>query len=227
MIGGMSWESTQTYYKIINEEIKRELGGFNSAKCVLVSVNFDEIEKLQRAGEWEKCGKLLNNAAKSLEKAGADFFILCTNTMHKVEKRIIEGVNIPFLHIADMTAEEIVDKGVRKVGLLGTIYTMEGDFYKSKLRDNGLEVIVPEKADREVVNSIIFNELCLGKIEKESKNRYLEIVGRLIGEGAEGIILGCTEIGLLINQNDVSIPVFDTTVIHAKKTVGYSLKQTV
>jgi len=230
LIGGMTWESTMTYYKIINEEILRLLGGYNSAKCILLSVNFDEIERYQRSGEWDKCGKILNDAAKSLEKAGADFLVLCTNTMHKVEKQILEGVNIPFLHIADMTSEEILKNGIRKVGLLGTIYTMEEDFYRLRLEENGLEVMVPEKEDRDIINRVIFDELCFGKIKKESKKQYLQIIDKMIDRGIEGVILGCTEIGLLINQGDLgknafslTIPVFDTTTIHAKKAAQYSV----
>jgi len=230
LIGGMSWESTEKYYRIINEEVKKQLGGLHSAKCILFSVDFDQIEKYQRSGEWDKCGIILNDAAKSLEKAGADFLILCTNTMHKLEKQILEDVNIPFLHIADMTAEEIIAKKIHKIGLLGTIYTMEEDFYKKRLEAKGLEVIVPDKTDREVVNNIIFKELCLGNICPSSKQKYLEIINKMISSGIEGVILGCTEIGLLINQSDigknalsVTIPVFDTTIIHAKKAVEYSV----
>jgi aspartate racemase len=224
LIGGMSWESTLTYYKIINEEVKRILGGFSSARCIIYSVNFDEIEKLQRADRWEESGRLLNEAAKSLERAGADLFILCTNTMHKVEAQIVEGVKIPFYHIAEMTANEIVEKNIGKIALLGTIYTMEGDFYKSKLIERGLEVIVPEKEDRETVNRIIFGELCMGRIEADSRKQYLAIISKMVEQGAQGVILGCTEIGLLIKQEDLSIPVFDTTIIHAKKAVEKSLE---
>ncbi|HBZ26520.1 MAG TPA: aspartate racemase [Rikenellaceae bacterium] len=224
LIGGMSWESTLTYYKIINEEVKRLLGGFSSARCIIYSVNFDEIEKLQRADKWEESGRLLNEAAKSLERAGADLFILCTNTMHKVGAQIVEGVNIPFYHIAEMTANEIVAKNIGKIALLGTIYTMEGDFYKSKLIERGLEVIVPEKEDRETVNRIIFGELCMGRIEADSRQQYLNIISKMVEQGAQGVILGCTEIGLLINRNDLTIPVFDTTIIHAKKAVEKALE---
>jgi len=230
LIGGMSWESTEKYYRIINEEVKKQLGGLHSAKCILFSVDFDQIEKYQRSGEWDKCGIILNDAAKSLEKAGADFLILCTNTMHKLEKQILEDVSIPFLHIADMTAEEIIAKKIHKIGLLGTIYTMEEDFYKKRLEAKGLEVIVPDKTDREVVNNIIFKELCVGNICPSSKQKYLEIINKMISSGIEGVILGCTEIGLLINQSDigknalsVTIPVFDTTIIHAKKAVEHSV----
>ncbi len=219
LIGGMSWESTLTYYKIINEEIKQKLGGFNSAKCIIYSVNFEEIERLQRADRWEESGWLLNNAAKNLERAGADFFILCTNTMHKVEAQIIKDVKIPFYHIAEMTAYEIIANKINKIALLGTIYTMEGDFYKTKLKERGLEVVVPEKEDRKIVNNIIFKELCMGRIYPESKEQYLKIISKMVENGVQGVILGCTEIGLLIKQEDLGIPVFDTTIIHAKKAV--------
>ena len=223
LIGGMSWESTLTYYKIINEEIKQKLGGFFSAKCIIYSVNFDQIERLQRANRWEESGRLLNKAAKSLERAGADFFILCTNTMHKVEAQIVEDIKIPFYHIAEMTADEIIAKKIDKIALLGTIYTMEGDFYKNKLKDRDLEVFVPEKEDREIVNRIIFQELCMGRIDPKSKEQYLKIISKLVEKGAQGVILGCTEIGLLIKQEDLCIPVFDTTIIHAKKAVEKAL----
>ncbi len=224
LIGGMSWESTLTYYRIINEEVKRQLGGFSSARCIIYSVNFDPIEKLQRADKWEESGQLLNEAAKSLERAGADFFILCTNTMHKVEAQIVEGVKIPFYHIAEMTANEIIARKIGKIALLGTIYTMEGDFYNSKLMARGIEVVVPEKEDRDMVNSIIFGELCMGRIEADSRQKYLNIISKMVEQGAQGVILGCTEIGLLIKQEDLTIPVFDTTIIHAKKAVEKALE---
>jgi len=223
LIGGMSWESTLTYYKIINEEVKQILGGFSSAKCIIYSVNFEEIERLQRADRWEESGQMLNVAAKSLERAGADFFILCTNTMHKVEAHIVKDIKIPFYHIAEMTADDIIAKKIDKIALLGTIYTMEGDFYKSKLKERGLEVFVPEKEDREIVNSIIFNELCMGTIDPASKEKYLEIISKMVDKGAQGVILGCTEIGLLIKQEDLPVPIFDTTIIHAKKAVEKAL----
>ncbi|PKO98938.1 MAG: aspartate racemase [Bacteroidetes bacterium HGW-Bacteroidetes-8] len=225
LIGGMSWESTLTYYKIINEEVKRQLGGFSSARCIIYSVDFDPIEKLQRADKWEESGQLLNEAAKSLERAGADFFILCTNTMHKVEAQIVNGVNIPFYHIAEMTADEILAKGIGKIGLLGTIYTMEGDFYKSKLVERGLEVVVPEKEDRETVNRIIFGELCMGRIDDNSRQQYMNIISKMEDQDIQGVILGCTEIGLLIKQSDLTIPVFDTTIIHAQKAAQLSMQE--
>ena len=224
LIGGMSWESTVEYYKIINQEIRRRLGGFNSAECILWSVNFEEIELYQRTNEWEKCGKILNTAAKNLEKAGADVLILCTNTMHKISGLFLENVNIPFLHIADMTAEEIIQENIKKTGLLGTKYTMSEDFYKAKLIEKGLNVIVPEKNEQDIINEIIYEELCKGVIKENSRKKYMEIINTMIRNGMEGIILGCTEIGLLIKQENVSIKIFDTTLIHAKKAVEYVLE---
>ena len=223
LIGGMSWESTQEYYKMINEYTNQKLGGLNSAECILWSVNFEEIELYQRTNQWEKCGKILNEIAKNLEKSGADVLILCTNTMHKVCDLLLKNVNIPFLHIADMTAEEIQNENINKIGLLGTKYTMAEDFYKSKLIEKGLEVIIPEEKEQDVVNEIIYNELCKGKINKKSREKYLEIIEKMIEQKVEGIILGCTEIGLLIKQSDVSVKIFDTTIIHARKAVEFIL----
>lgn len=224
LIGGMSWESSAQYYRIINEEIRKELGGLNSAKCILYSVNFEEIERFQKEGKWEEAGEVLAEAAKSLEKAGADFIVLCTNTMHKVSHYVEETIKIPFLHIADGTGTEIKDSGIGTVGLLGTKYTMEQDFYKSRLeKEHGLTVIIPNEAERERVNQIIFDELCLGKIEQGSKEFYLDVMKNLVEEGAEGIILGCTEIGLLVSQADSNVPLFDTTEIHALEAVKKSL----
>ena len=223
LIGGMSWESTAEYYKLLNEEIKNKLGGFNSAECILWSVNFEEIELYQRTNEWAKCGELLNNAAKNLEKAGAGLIILCTNTMHKVSDLMLKDVNIPFLHIADMTAEEIVKEKIKTVGLLGTKYTMSESFYVSKLRDKGINVIIPDADEQETINGIIYDELCKGVINENSKLKYTEIIGKMIKKGANGIILGCTEIGLLIKQKDVAVKVFDTTILHAKKAVEFAL----
>jgi aspartate racemase len=222
LIGGMSWESTALYYKIINEEIKNTLGGFNSAKCILWSVNFEEIELYQRTNEWGKCAKILSNAAKNLEKAGAELIILCTNTMHKVSNLL--DIHVPFLHIADMTAEEILKEKISVVGLLGTKYTMSEDFYKSKLIKKGISVIAPEEKDQNIINDIIYNELCKGAIKSSSRKKYIEIIDKMIKNGAQGIILGCTEIGLLINQKDVSAKIFDTTIIHAKKAVEFALQ---
>jgi aspartate racemase len=222
LIGGMSWESTALYYKIINEEIQNILGGFNSAECILWSVNFEEIELYQRTNEWGKCAGILSNAAKNLEKAGAELIILCTNTMHKVSDLL--DIHVPFLHIADMTAEEILKEKISVVGLLGTKYTMSEDFYKSKLIEKGISVIVPEEKDQNIINEIIYNELCKGAIKQSSRKKYIEIIDKMIKNGAQGIILGCTEIGLLIKQKDVGVKIFDTTIIHAKKAVEFALK---
>lgn len=224
LIGGMSWESTVTYYQIINQTVKEKLGGFHSAKCLLYSVDFAEIEKCQANGEWEKSGDILSAAAISLEKAGADFIVICTNTMHKVVPQIQEKVSIPIIHIAEATADVLKEHGIKKVALLGTKYTMTQDFYKSKLIDMGVEVIVPEDADIETVNSVIYDELCLGVISEKSRTECLHIVDRLDHKGAEGVILGCTEIGLLIKQSDTNIPLFDTAVIHAVKAALASIE---
>ena len=201
LIGGMSWESTVTYYKIINETVKEKLGGLHSAKCILYSVDFQEIEECQANGNWEKSGEILGEAANNLEKAGADFIVICTNTMHKVVNQIKEKISIPILHIAEMTAEKILEKGLKNIALLGTKYTMEQDFYKSKLIEKGINVIIPDKNDIEIINEVIYDELCLGTINSNSKKKFLEIVDKLRSKGAEGIILGCTEIGLLIKKN--------------------------
>ena len=224
LIGGMSWESTVTYYKIINETMKEKLGGLHSAKCVLYSVDFQEIEECQANGNWEKSGEILGEAAYNLEKAGADFIVICTNTMHKVVNQIKEKISIPILHIAEMTAEKILEKGLKNIALLGTKYTMEQDFYKSKLIEKGINVIIPDKNDIEIINEVIYDELCLGTINSDSKKKFLEIVDKLRSKGAEGIILGCTEIGLLIKNTDTDVPLFDTAIIHAEQAAMYSIK---
>ncbi len=224
LIGGMSWESTVTYYKIINETVKEKLGGLHSAKCILYSVDFQEIEECQANGNWEKSGEILGEAANNLEKAGADFIVICTNTMHKVINQIKEKISIPILHIAEMTAEKILEKGLKNIALLGTKYTMEQDFYKSKLIEKGINVIIPDKNDIEIINKVIYDELCLGTINSNSKKKFLEIVDKLRSKGAEGIILGCTEIGLLIKNEDTDVPLFDTAVIHAEEAAIYSIK---
>ena len=224
LIGGMSWESTVTYYKIINETVKEKLGGLHSAKCILYSVDFQEIEECQANGNWEKSGEILGEAAYNLEKAGADFIVICTNTMHKVVNQIKEKISIPILHIAEMTAEKILEKGLKNIALLGTKYTMEQDFYKSKLIEKGINVIIPDKNDIEIINEVIYDELCLGTINSDSKKKFLEIVDKLRSKGAEGIILGCTEIGLLIKNEDTDVPLFDTAVIHAEEAAIYSIK---
>ena len=225
LIGGMSWESTVTYYQVINETIKKQLGSLHSAKCILYSVDFDEIEKYQASGEWDKSADVLSEAAQALERAGADYIVICTNTMHKVVPEIVRRIHIPILHIADMTAVQLKKQGIRKVGLLGTKYTMQQDFYKNILIRQGIEVIVPNDDDVDVVNHVIYDELCLGKIFEKSKAAYLDIIHKLARNGAQGIILGCTEIGLLIQQSDTDIPLFDTTLIHAKQAALKSLER--
>ena len=224
LIGGMSWESTVTYYKIINETVKEKLGGLHSAKCILYSIDFQEIEECQANGNWEKSGEILGEAANNLEKAGADFIVICTNTMHKVINQIKEKISIPILHIAEMTAEKILEKGLKNIALLGTKYTMEQDFYKSKLIEKEINVIIPDKNDIEIINKVIYDELCLGTINSNSKKKFLEIVDKLRSKGAEGIILGCTEIGLLIKNEDTDVPLFDTAIIHAEQAAIYSIK---
>ena len=224
LIGGMSWESTVTYYKIINETVKEKFGGLHSAKCILYSVDFQEIEECQANGNWEKSGEILGEAAYNLEKAGADFIVICTNTMHKVVNQIKEKISIPILHIAEMTAEKILEKGLKNIALLGTKYTMEQDFYKSKLIEKGINVIIPDKNDIEIINKVIYDELCLGIINSNSKKKFLEIVDKLRNKEAEGIILGCTEIGLLIKNEDTDVPLFDTAIIHAEQAAMYSIK---
>ena len=215
LIGGMSWESTVTYYKIINETVKERLGGFHSGKILLYSVDFAEIEECQAKGEWEKSAEILSEAAENLEKAGADFIVICTNTMHKVAGKIQENIKLPVIHIADATAHKLKQDGILKTALLGTKYTMTQDFYKEKLRENGIEVLIPEEKDIEIVNHVIYEELCLGKILDSSRKEYIRIIDGLKEKGAQGVILGCTEIGLLISQKDSPLPVYDTTEIHA------------
>ncbi len=224
LIGGMSWESTIPYYKIINEEVKRRLGGLHSAKIVLYSVEFDEIERCQSSGDWEKSGDILGKAAQGLEAAGADFLLICTNTMHKVALQVASMVHIPIVHIADATADELEKSHIRRVGLLGTKYTMTQDFYKQILIDRGIEVVIPDEPDIEIVNDVIFHELCLGELKDESRRQFQRIIDSLKGKGAEGVILGCTEIGMLIQQSDSSLPVFDTTLIHAKRAAELALE---
>ncbi|AWI81130.1 aspartate racemase [Parazoarcus communis] len=216
LIGGMSWESTMPYYRIINETVRDRLGGLHSARIVLISVDFHEIERLQSNGQWDEAGDLMADAARSLELAGADFIVLCTNTMHKVAHAIQSAVAIPMLHIADPTAAAIKRAGFSRVGLLGTRFTMEQDFYRHRLEEqHGIEVLVPNDADRADVHRIIYDELCLGTVLPASRTLYCDIITRLVDRGAEAIILGCTEISLLIRASDVKIPLFDTTAIHA------------
>ncbi len=225
LIGGMSWESTVTYYQIVNQTVKKHLGGLHSAKILLYSVDFHEIEQCQANGQWEKSGEILTAAAKALEKAGADFIVICTNTMHKVAPQIQSQILIPILHIADATAEMLQENQMSKVALLGTKYTMTQAFYKDRLIDSGIQVLIPDEQDVEIVNRIIYDELCLGSILDESKQEYLRIISQLAEKGAQGVILGCTEIGLLIKQEDTSLPVFDTTQIHAAKAALLSIAQ--
>ncbi|GIN85789.1 aspartate racemase [Heyndrickxia sporothermodurans] len=225
LIGGMSWESSSEYYRIINEEVKNQLGGLHSARCIMYSVDFEEIERHQANGDWSQAGLLLGKAAQSLEKAGADFICICTNTMHKVAADIEKHIHIPILHIADATANQIKKAGIHTVGLLGTKYTMEQDFYKKRIESQGIKVVIPESEDRERVNKVIYEELCLGKITLSSKEYYKKVIQNLAEYGAQGIILGCTEIGLLVKQEDSKIPLFDTTFIHAVESVNYSLKR--
>lgn len=224
LIGGMSWESTIPYYRQINQRIKQQLGGLHSAKIILYSVDFAEIEALQRSGDWDKAGELLAQAAVKLQTAGADCLVLCTNTMHKVAAAIEGAVAIPLLHIADATAEAIQSAGIKKVALLGTRFTMEQDFYKQRLVDcYALEVLVPDEEGRTLVHQVIYQELCLGLVNQESRRQYQQIMAELVTQGAEAIILGCTEIGLLVSAEDCAVPLFDTTALHAQKAADFAL----
>jgi aspartate racemase len=217
LLGGMSWESTVPYYRIVNETIKQRLGGLHSAKVVLYSVDFHDIERLQHAGRWDDAGRLLADAARSLESAGADFIVVCTNTMHRVAPAIEQAVRIPLIHIADATAAEIRRAGISRVGLLGTRFTMEHDFYRGRLETrHGLDVIIPDEADRERIHDVIYRELCMGVVKPESRDAYRAVIERLVDRGAQGIIYGCTEISLLVGPQDSAVPVFDTTAIHAR-----------
>ncbi len=224
LLGGMSWESTVTYYQMINEVVKQELGGLHSAKVLLYSVDFSEIEKCQAEGDWEKGADILSKAAENLEKAGADFILICTNTMHKVAPQIQSRIKIPVIHIAEATAEELNYHNISRVALLGTKYTMTEDFYKEKIEKAGISVLIPNEQEIETVNDIIYHELCLGVISEASKIKYLGIIDRLAKQGAQGVILGCTEIGLLLRQKDTALPVFDTAKIHASKAARLSME---
>ena len=227
LIGGMSWESSIEYYRIINETAKEKLGGLHSAKSLMVTVDFAEIEKLQHEDRWGEAGEILVKCAQDLERGGADFIVLCTNTMHKLADQIAAHVQIPFLHIADATAEKIVAAGMKRIGLLGTRFTMEHDFYKGRLiRDFGLDVLIPEKSDRDIVHRVIYEELVLGNIVDASREEYKRIMENLIAQGAQGIILGCTEIELLVKQGDCRVPLFPTTRIHALAAVEKALEGT-
>ncbi|MDL2324909.1 aspartate/glutamate racemase family protein [Ruminococcaceae bacterium OttesenSCG-928-A16] len=224
LIGGMSWESTLTYYKLINTGIKQNLGGLHSAKCLLHSVDFAEIEQLQQQNRWVEAGVLLGKAAAGLQTAGADCILLCTNTMHKCASQITDAITIPFIHIATATAGALLAAGITKVGLLGTRATMQQPFYTQKLTEKGLQVLVPGPEEQQEMNRIIFEELCLGKIEQTSKQACLHMVKQLANQGAEAVILGCTEIGLLVQQADTTVPLFDTTEIHANAAVAFALQ---
>jgi aspartate racemase len=225
LLGGMSWESTLSYYKLINQGINRELGGLHSAKICLNSVDFAEIEQLQHLGEWHKTADILSRAAQSVEAAGADCLLICTNTMHKVAPQISAAINIPLIHIADATAQQLIKDGIRRVGLLGTQFTMAEDFYKGRLRDKfDIEVLIPNEVDQQVVHQVIYSELCLGKISSDSRQHYVEIIEKLQQQGAQAVILGCTEIALLVQQQHTQVPLYDTTAIHGKSAVDFALE---
>jgi len=220
----MSWESTVPYYRIINQVVGETLGGLHSARMVVYSVDFQEMEHLQHAGRWAEAGEILAAAGRAVERAGADFLVLCTNTMHKVAAQIEDAVDLPLLHIADATATRVKAAGVRRVGLLGTRFTMEEDFYRGRLEElHGLEVLVPGADQRETVHRVIYDELCRGQVRDESRQIYQRIVRDLVGQGAEGVVLGCTEIGLLLGPHDAEVPLFDTALIHAEEAARYSL----
>ena len=224
MIGGMSWESSLEYYRIINEEVRERMGGLHSAKSLMISVDFAEIEAMQHEGRWDDAGKAMADAALSLERGGADLIILCTNTMHKLAPQIEAAVRIPLLHIADATAGQIQTAGLHTIGLLGTRFTMEEDFYRGRLEKKfGLKVLIPEKQERDLIHQVIYDELCLGIIREDSREAYRTILHQLVAAGAQGIILGCTEIGLLVGPEDSPVPLFDTTRIHAEEAVTTAL----
>lgn len=223
LIGGMSWESTQTYYRLLNQRVRDRLGGLHSAKLVLYSVDFAEIEALQQQGDWANAAKVLSSAAQSVQSAGADFLLICTNTMHKVAPQIERAVSLPLLHIADATARVLLAEGVSRVGLLGTRFTMEQSFYRERLEAHGIKVIVPDHSQRELIHSIIYAELCQGVVNPDSRVAYLDVVTALAERGAQAVILGCTEIGLLIHQRDTPVKLYDTTEIHADQAVELAL----
>lgn len=223
LLGGMSWESTQTYYRLINEGVKSRLGGLHSAKLVLYSVDFAEIEALQHQGDWPATARILSGAALSLENAGADFLMIGTNTMHKVAPEIEEAINIPLLHIADATAKVLTQDNIQRVGLLGTRFTMEQAFYRERLEAAGIEVVTPDAPQRAEVHRVIYEELCQGEIQAPSREAYLAVINSLAEQGAQAVILGCTEIGLLIKQTDTPVPLYDTTAIHAAQAVNQAL----
>jgi aspartate racemase len=225
LLGGMSWESTQGYYQALNEGVKAALGGFHSAKIVMVSVDFADIEALQQQGDWDTAGYLLASAAQNIERAGAECLVIATNTMHKVVPAIEQAITIPLLHIADATAEQLKQDSITRVGLLGTRFTMEQDFYTRRLEAHfGIEVVVPYPDEREDIHRVIFDELCQGRIEQASRQRYLEIIDSLYAQGAQAVILGCTEIAMLVSQRDTAVPLYDTTALHAQKAVAWALQ---
>ncbi len=224
LLGGMSWESSIEYYRIVNQEVRAALGGVHSAKSVMVSVDFGEIEELQMKGDWEEATRIMVKSAREIEKAGADFLLICTNTMHLMADEVQEAINIPLLHIADATARAVMDVGIKTVGLLGTRFTMEKEFYRGRLETkHQLKVVVPDEAGRDLVHNVIYSELVQGQIKDDSRRNYQEVIKRLVKNGAEGIVLGCTEIGLLVKKEDVAVPVFDTMEIHALAAVDAAL----
>jgi aspartate racemase len=223
LLGGMSWESSSEYYRLINERVKAALGGFHSAHTVLYSVDFATIEAMQAEGRWDDAGEELNRAAKALEAAGADFVVLCTNTMHKVADQLTDGLGIPLLHLADATASAVKAAGIRRVGLLGTGFTMSQPFYRDRLAAHGLDVLVPDAEDRDLVHRVIYDELVLGVVKPESREAYRGVIARLVEAGAEGVIYGCTEIELLVGPEDSAVPTFPTTRLHAEAAVDYAL----
>lgn len=226
LLGGMSWQSTAGYYRAINEGVKKSLGGLHSAKIAMISVDFAEIEHMQNLGDWEGSAKLLSEAALRVQAAGADFLLICTNTMHKVAPQIEDAIDIALLHIADATGEVLVNKGIKTVGLLGTAFTMEQDFYKGRLKERyGLNVLIPNEKDVQIIHDVIYQELCLGDVRQESKQEYLRIIAALAAQGAQGVILGCTEIGMLVSQSDTKVSLFDTTEIHTESAVRHALCQ--
>lgn len=225
LIGGVSWESSVEYYRLVNEGVKHKLGGLHSAQCLMYSVDFGTVEALMRQGNWQQVNKVLVDAALRLKQGGADFILICSNTMHKYADSIIEETGMPLLHIADAAAQKIKEQGLKKVGLLGTKFAMEEDFYRNRLKEkHGIEVIIPEENEREFINAVIFQELCMGVLNQDSKAQFKKIINKLLQLGAEGIVLGCTEIPLLIKQADVTAPVFDTMMLHAAAAVDYAVQ---
>jgi aspartate racemase len=224
MLGGMSWESTVGYYQAINRGIKKELDGLHSAEIVMVSVDFAPMERLQNDGDWQEIGRVLAKKGQAVEAGGADFLLICTNTMHRVADRVEEAISIPLLHIADATGEKLTGDGVKKVGLLGTSFTMEEMFYRGRLEERfNLEVLVPGQQKRQLIHDVIYQELCLGTIDPDSRRQYARVIEQLAADGAEAVILGCTEIGMLISSRDTDIPLYDTTAIHAAQAVQWAL----